>query len=337
MKVVQASLASCWQQDLEGFGLMLSLLHPSVISDHADLASWVPDLVSGAGLHARKRAGLLRYAKYRASEAPTRSPSTPYLLNETTLNMKGVIVTKVSELADIGLPSLELPEYSPESVVKMGNTVYFPGLSMELVRSLGNPSLPSLDRRYYESSLPYLQDSFSKAITWLRQLLKFCADTAVPTEDDEEIWRTIGGDLRLGQKVPRGDGYKAPPWKGLLDAEPDLADPKNWSSANPTLSALSFAELDELLSFLGDSGFLPGGTGWADFHLFRSHDGRLGWAPPNAQVNDVVCVLSSAWVPHILRPHGDKYRVIGIAYLDGIMDGEAFPEDSNDLIDIDLI
>lgn len=50
----------------------------------------------------------------------------------------------------------------------------------------------------------------------------------------------------------------------------------------------------------------------------------VGLAPSGAEVGDVVCVIRGAQAPFVLRPDGrGRYRVVGEAYVDGIMFGES--------------
>ena len=49
----------------------------------------------------------------------------------------------------------------------------------------------------------------------------------------------------------------------------------------------------------------------------------MGWAPLDAQVGDLVCVLEGEWVPFLLQPHGKMYQLIGELYIHGLMDGQA--------------
>jgi hypothetical protein len=56
---------------------------------------------------------------------------------------------------------------------------------------------------------------------------------------------------------------------------------------------------------------------------FTSDAGHLGIAPEVADVGDVICILHGATVPYALRPQNDgRYRLLGEAYVDGIMDGQ---------------
>ena len=56
---------------------------------------------------------------------------------------------------------------------------------------------------------------------------------------------------------------------------------------------------------------------------FLVTDGNfMGLGPPQAEVGDVVAVFFGSDVPHVLRPRKDKFRLIGEAHIQGIMDGE---------------
>ena len=57
--------------------------------------------------------------------------------------------------------------------------------------------------------------------------------------------------------------------------------------------------------------------------LFISWAGVVGLSPWNAAVGDVICVLLGCRFPIILRPAEGKYILVGEAYVDGFMNGEA--------------
>ncbi|KAJ4355027.1 hypothetical protein N0V95_003298 [Ascochyta clinopodiicola] len=63
--------------------------------------------------------------------------------------------------------------------------------------------------------------------------------------------------------------------------------------------------------------------------FIATEKGRMGWAPKNSVLGDVVAVLTGGRMPIVLRPHGGYYAVVGDAYLHGIMDGEAMGEACN--------
>jgi hypothetical protein len=62
----------------------------------------------------------------------------------------------------------------------------------------------------------------------------------------------------------------------------------------------------------------------------------MGLIPAHAQEGDVVAVLTGGHVPIILRPRDGYYTVVGDAYVQGIMDGEAMPASEGELEYIEL-
>jgi hypothetical protein len=60
-------------------------------------------------------------------------------------------------------------------------------------------------------------------------------------------------------------------------------------------------------------------------------NGYLGWAPDNiygsdedqTRKGDPICIIFSCSTPIVIRPHGKLFKVVGEAYVQGIMEGEA--------------
>lgn len=60
-------------------------------------------------------------------------------------------------------------------------------------------------------------------------------------------------------------------------------------------------------------------------------NGHLGWVPDNMYGNDEnqvrkgdkIAVLFGCSTPIVIRPHGNCFQVLGEAYVQGFMDGEA--------------
>jgi hypothetical protein len=65
-----------------------------------------------------------------------------------------------------------------------------------------------------------------------------------------------------------------------------------------------------------------------DRRLFRTHNGYLGLGPKSLQIGDSIWILPDALVPMAFRTApsnlANKYRLVGEAYVHGIMHGEAF-------------
>ena len=57
--------------------------------------------------------------------------------------------------------------------------------------------------------------------------------------------------------------------------------------------------------------------------FFVTDGNFMGLGPPQAEVGDIVAVFFGSDVPFVLRPQEDKFRLIGEAHVQGIMDGEA--------------
>jgi hypothetical protein len=49
---------------------------------------------------------------------------------------------------------------------------------------------------------------------------------------------------------------------------------------------------------------------------FHSSTGCTGLIPLVAREGDVICMLGNSKVPFVLRPIGDRYQLIGDAYID---------------------
>ena len=57
--------------------------------------------------------------------------------------------------------------------------------------------------------------------------------------------------------------------------------------------------------------------------IFRAQDGNFGLVPCAARKGDIVVVFLGCDKPLVLRPTGSRYKIVGEAYLDGFMEGEA--------------
>ncbi|MCJ1410518.1 hypothetical protein MMC19_004603 [Ptychographa xylographoides] len=65
---------------------------------------------------------------------------------------------------------------------------------------------------------------------------------------------------------------------------------------------------------------------WEHSKFFSTKNGSIGIGPDTIQSGDAICILFTAYTPFILRqtPAGDSYNFHGAAYVQGLMDGEAF-------------
>lgn len=59
-------------------------------------------------------------------------------------------------------------------------------------------------------------------------------------------------------------------------------------------------------------------------------DGHIAWVPPGTERGDRLCLFAGAPFPFVVRPARDGcYELIGDAYVQGIMYGEAWPQDES--------
>jgi hypothetical protein len=66
-----------------------------------------------------------------------------------------------------------------------------------------------------------------------------------------------------------------------------------------------------------------------DSRPFLSAHGYAGLCLGRTQLGDIICILLGAHVPYIIREVSDcKYKLIGEAYVYGIMDGEFVNQES---------
>lgn len=75
-------------------------------------------------------------------------------------------------------------------------------------------------------------------------------------------------------------------------------------------------------AFLSSVRFSPG---CPHRRFIISKKGLLGFGPPNCQKGDSICLFLGYEMPVILRPFGKYHRLLGSAYVRGIMNGEAVP------------
>lgn len=57
--------------------------------------------------------------------------------------------------------------------------------------------------------------------------------------------------------------------------------------------------------------------------FFVTANGRIGIGPAGSRSGDKVAVLFVGGVPYILRPRRSSYTLVGEAYVNGLMEGQA--------------
>jgi hypothetical protein len=84
-----------------------------------------------------------------------------------------------------------------------------------------------------------------------------------------------------------------------------------------TLTKESPHDLIEFIEF--NSAFL---LHWPNRSFFTTSCGHIGLGPAATKVGDHISLLAGSQVPFILRRSGQKFQVVGEAYVHGIMDGK---------------
>jgi len=72
-------------------------------------------------------------------------------------------------------------------------------------------------------------------------------------------------------------------------------------------------------------------------NLFQTSEGYLGKGLISAQAGDVILLVSGLCAPLIARKVGAAYQIVGGAYIHGIMNGEKWPANEKDLVEIVFI
>jgi hypothetical protein len=65
------------------------------------------------------------------------------------------------------------------------------------------------------------------------------------------------------------------------------------------------------------------GYGFLREDCFTTKSGLIGFGPPLLRSGDICCILFGGHVPFILRRSGSDYRLVGEAFIEKVMQGEA--------------
>lgn len=65
--------------------------------------------------------------------------------------------------------------------------------------------------------------------------------------------------------------------------------------------------------------------------LFLTTEGRFALGFCTLQRGDLICVFAGLGIPFIVRPEGLNFTLVGCVYVDGVMDGERWPNNEDDL------
>lgn len=70
---------------------------------------------------------------------------------------------------------------------------------------------------------------------------------------------------------------------------------------------------------------------------FRTKGGRSGYTPAPAQKGDGIVLISGLRAPMLVRGECSRFEIVGVAHVDGVMQGEAWPRNSSELEQFTLV
>ena len=154
---------------------------------------------------------------------------------------------------------------------------------------------------------------------------------------DDDLWRTLIAG-RIGRKLVTDQRYRAIAhfWFASLDLMLlDDWDPEPIFNQIMAIYGLSF-EPEDTSSVLAYGSSYPEACFGRRFAVTRT--GRQCLVPPLSNVGDVIFVPLGSQVPYLIRHNAesDAYQLVGEAYVQGIMMGEAI-EAGADIIGVTLI
>ncbi|KAF4780676.1 HET domain-containing protein [Colletotrichum scovillei] len=202
-----------------------------------------------------------------------------------------------------------------------GRTLYLKGRSVGRIGDRISPKLPLLDLSFV------LAEKKEDFIAWVGEARRisqaFLADILSPPptdaskENQENALQTFRSIQALLVRILHADPQ----------TEPDAA----------SLAALSTAEaLAEAVTSQTPPAWLNIGKITASIGsgcMFLTTHNHFGFCVSQTEPGDEICVFSGLNVPFVVRSRGSGsgYIVVGYAVVDGVMDGEAWPDDEGEL------
>ncbi|KAF0329356.1 hypothetical protein GQ607_003305 [Colletotrichum asianum] len=71
--------------------------------------------------------------------------------------------------------------------------------------------------------------------------------------------------------------------------------------------------------------------------VFFTTNGTCGIGPCGLERGDLICVFAGLRLPFVVRPQGSSFVLVGPSIIDGVMEGEYWPEDESDLTEFEFI
>ncbi len=226
--------------------------------------------------------------------------------------LNGWVAASVEDLGRIMAQRISLKGFRLDSVTLLGLTAesHFnlerddPNTALELKRTTQEAATvwalkpESMDKSDF--GLAHFAQYFHRLKSWLSEILLF-------TEDEKEGWLKALDIVLFGGNTSMNEDGRHSLLSGRTKSTDDLLDPKNWLLDSFSRSML----LSDVLQ-LADG-----------CRIFRSAEGRVGYAPVDARPGDAIVVLFGVPAPLVVRPADDEcFTIIGPAYISGVMKGE---------------
>lgn len=226
----------------------------------------------------------------------------------TSMNQRVPLQQRAMNRKAVPVATILQPEFSASVVIQ--NTSF----SYELMQKSPASLLLSakLVDRVTRVGTTWDQQAFAR---WLQELSEFSTSDSVRVEPDhlKAVWGTAVADqeIRQGDQKPRLSQHELEKvHNSLKSLNVTAADQKKLVSLG----------LGDYVYQLQDVAF--------DRRPFCTSRGRIGIGPCEMAAGDLLYVLIGAPVPYSFRPDThDRLRLIGEAYVHGIMDGEAMKDD----------
>ena len=252
--------------------------------------------------------------------------------NNKVLCLQGVVTDTIGSFAGLDpVPfhdfGVELFEFKNEAGYTLGYAI--PSWD-DFLYMISNhlPKSPTENEDVQAVILNKLRRMLSDAVLRLQAARDFVGQTT----DEDVFWRATMAEIIPGRhwgmvRAPRDKPFPGFDAKLFLDALPSLAEPSNWIHGHPVLECLSKADLAKAYEFLMNM------ESWRDARFGRTRKGRLAWTPAKSKLGDSICLFGASGTFHVIRADGKgRWKIIGPAYVQGLMDGEAAQFNDDDFL-----
>ncbi|KAJ4290840.1 hypothetical protein N0V90_010035 [Kalmusia sp. IMI 367209] len=272
-----------------------------------------------------------------------RSPNIPsWAVDWTTVRAAGVALNSIFSPntvryhATIGTTSSVVRGASQREIVLRGQYVdqILTLVPVESFAVTGPPSLEHLPSAQFS----YLDEALKIARMHAKDPYPFLQNQSL----EEAVWRTLIGDKTYQiRPAPQAYGWVL---KTVLER---LVELKNIFVTNPLDVLFTRAVAEKLQTEFGLDKFrefekankeaqdlqwlFDSGIGSSPYAFCVTKGGFVGMVPQLSQIGDYVCLIYGFEVPYVLRRSSEeKYKLVGDAYIHGIMDGQALVEGTDE-------